>query len=76
MENFKFDQILNESSERNYEKYSCQNILLFQIYNAVIFPSIYKSLAWDGFSEVELCSILADYSEDPSKEGSEIILYK
>ena len=54
MENFKFDQILKESSEKkNYEKYSCQNILLFQIYNAVIFPSIYNSLAWAGFPEVE-----------------------
>ena len=53
MENFKFDQILKESSEKNYEKYSCQNILLFQIYNAVIFPFIYNSLAWNGFPEVE-----------------------
>ena len=53
MENFKFDQILNESSERNDEKYSCQNILLFQIYNAVIFPFINNSLALDGFPEVE-----------------------
>ena len=54
MENFKFDQILKEFPEKkSYEKYSCQNILLFQIYNAVIFPSIYNSLAWAGFPEVE-----------------------
>ena len=53
MENFKFDQILKESSEKNYEEYSCQNILLFQIYNAVIFPFISNSLAWPEFPEVE-----------------------